>query len=909
MELSKAYNPKEHEDRIYKEWEDSGLFNPDTCIAQRHAAPDAPSFSLVLPPPNVTGTLHTGHAMTLSVEDLMVRYHRMKGERTLFLPGTDHAAIATQSRVEKTIFEQEGKTRYDLGRDELLRRVGAFAQESHDTIVNQCRKMGASLDWSREAYTFDEPRGRAVYAAFKKMYDDGLIYRAHRTVNWSVKGQSTHSDEEVEYVERDATLYTFKYSKDFPIEISTTRPETKLGDTAVAVHPGDARYKHLIGRTFTADVGAAAPLSIRIIGDESVDPGFGTGALGVTPAHSHIDYEMYQRHGLELIQVIGDDGRMTAAAGKDYAGLTVEEAREKFVAWLRRKGLLREETTIKQNVGVSQRFGDIIEVIPKLQWWVDVTKQFTIAESKIDGISSGQNVSLKELMLHVVRSGQVRIIPDRFEKIYFHWLENFQPWCISRQIWFGHRIPVWYRKSEQVNERSREQVEMRVGDVSPGAGWEQDPDTLDTWFSSGLWTFSTLGWPTFAETATAGKPGPENDLANYHPTSVLETGYDILFFWVARMILMTTYLRGEIPFKTVYMHGLVRDEQGRKMSKSLGNVIDPLDMIAQYGTDALRLAMVIGTTPGNDIKLSVEKIGGFKNFTNKLWNIARFALLSIPQPQMDPVRPAAQTLADRWILERFDMVVRDYTRQIESFNFSHAGEVLRDFTWTELADWYLEIAKVEGKKEALLNYLLVNVLKLWHPFMPFVTEAIWKEMFPGTFIMVQRLPESVGSGWWAEKIKSLFKTDTAIRQFSVLQEIVSAIRNLRAEQKIEPAKKVAAHIAAGAHADWLSQQTQIITSLARLETLTVAASGKPEQKSVLKVVAGMEVYLVVEGAVDAAAEKARLEKEAAQLTAYIGGLEKKLANQEYVQNAPAAVVAADRKRLADAQEKLQKIST
>ncbi|MEK9158778.1 MAG: valine--tRNA ligase, partial [Patescibacteria group bacterium] len=614
MELPKAYNPADYEDKIYQKWEESGLFNPDNLKLAKNAKPCLPAgrpFSIVLPPPNVTGTLHLGHAVMLAIQDVMVRYHRMKGDKTLWLPGTDHAGIATQTKVEKILMKEGLKNpKEELGREKFLARVRKFAQESHDTIVNQCKKMGASLDWSREAFTLDEPRALAVRAVFKKMYDDGLIYRGYRIVNWCPRCQSTLADDEVEHKEQKAKMYTFRYSQDFPFAIATTRPETKLGDTAVAVNPKDKRYKKYIGKTFEiknfagglpteASAKAGPDLKIKIIGSKEVDMKFGTGALGVTPAHSLVDYKMAQENDLPVIKVIGEDGKMTKEAVQ-YAGLPVLSAREKVVEALRRAGLMEKEEESINNLSVCYRCDTPIEPLPSQQWFISVSSKFKVQSSKIKGVKAGQKTTLKELMQKAVKGGQIKIIPERFKKTYFHWIDNLNDWCISRQIWYGHQIPVWYKGEETY-----------VGVEAPkGVGWKQDPDTLDTWFSSGLWTFSTLGWPK--ETA---------DLKTFHPTSVMETGYDILFFWVARMILMTTYVLGEVPFETVYLHGLVRDEQGRKMSKSLGNVIDPLDMVKKYGTDAVRLALLLGNTPGNDMALSEEKIAGFRNFTNKLWNI------------------------------------------------------------------------------------------------------------------------------------------------------------------------------------------------------------------------------------------------------------------------------------------------
>jgi valyl-tRNA synthetase len=856
-ELSKAYEPQQYEDTIYQKWEDSGLFNPDVCIAKGVTSNAADYFSIVLPPPNVTGNLHMGHAAMLAIQDVMVRHHRMKGDRTLWVPGTDHAAIATQSKVEKLVLEKEGRTKYDLGRDEFLKRVEKFAQESHDTIVNQSKKMGASLDWSREAYTLDKERNLAVRTVFKKMYDDGLIYRGYRVINWSVKGQSTASDDELVYIERPAKLYYFKYSKDFPITIATTRPETKLGDTAVAVNPGDKRYKKYIGQEFVIDVGAANPLKIKIIGDDSVEAEFGTGALGVTPAHSAVDFEMYQKqkaagNDIGLVQVIGEDGKMTAAAG-NYAGMLVSEAREKFVEYLKTNNLLEKEEDIVQNVGTSDRFGDVIEPLPKTQWFIDVNKP----------VAERGNKTLKELMQEVVKNKQIEIVPDRFEKTYFHWIDNLRDWCISRQIWFGHQIPVWYKGEE-----------IFVGVQAPeGDGWVQDPDTLDTWFSSGLWTFSTLGYPNLTA----------EDLKNYHPTSVMETGYDILFFWVARMILMTTYTLGVIPFKTVYLHGLVRDEQGRKMSKSLGNIIDPLDMIAKYGTDATRLSLLLGNTPGNDMKLSEEKIAGFRNFTNKLWNISRFMLLNIDDPKINTQEPKAKTLADAWILERLSMVVGKTSENIEKFNFSMAGEELRDFTWSDLADWYLEIAKVEGGKSEVLNYILNTMLKLWQPFMPFVTETIWQEVYGNDkLVMVEKWPVTTR--------KSLPESN----DFEIIKSIITGIRSLRAENKIEPAKKIGAYLNIGNRKDLIKENEEVVKIMARLEKLEFVESGA-------------EIALDLAGAVDVEKERPRLQKEIAEITKYISGLENKLSNQEFVNNAPPVVVEKEQAKLSEAKIKLEKL--
>ncbi len=705
----KPYDPQATEPRIYQEWEESGYFNPDRMVEDGHTEKDAEAYSIVLPPPNVTGRLHMGHALMLAVEDVFVRAKRMQGYRTLWVPGTDHAAIATQSVVEKDVLKKEGKSRHDLGREEMLKRINAFALESHDTIIGQLKTMGASLDWSREAFTLDEARTKAVHEVFKRMYDAGLIYRGNRIVNWDPKGQTTISDDEIVHEERQATLYTFKYAKDFPIAISTTRPETKVGDVAVAVHPDDIRYKEFVGKTYEVTF-CDVPLSIRVVADEEVDPAFGTGALGVTPAHSQIDWDIADRHDLPRPQVINEYAKMTVLGRLE--GLKTAAAREAVVEWLRTEGLLEKEESISQNVSTAERTGGIIEPLPKLQWFIDVNKEIP-----------GRGKSLKELMLEPVKDGRITIVPEHFDKTYFHWIENLRDWCISRQIWYGHRVPVWYRGDE-----------MAVGTAPEGDGWAQDEDTLDTWFSSGLWTFSTLGWPD--ETP---------DLKTYHPTALIETGYDILFFWIARMILMTGFVLDTVPFKTIYLHGLVRDAQGRKMSKSLGNNMDPLDIAAKYGADAARMALIVGNTPGTDTRISEDKIKGYKNFANKLWNITRYILT-----ESEDYTEAPLTEGDLAVRAEFDTLAADVTKDIEEFRIYMAAEKLYHYAWHRLADELIEESKAifaagddaaKESRKTLLRSLLTDLLKLLHPFMPFVTEEIWKSVrTEDTLLMVSPWP-------------------------------------------------------------------------------------------------------------------------------------------------------------------------
>ncbi len=750
-EMPKRYNPNEVEDDIYAKWLNSGYFTPENL-------PDLKNrkdiFSIVLPPPNVTGTLHMGHAVMLALQDAMVRFARMSGARTLWLPGTDHAAIATESKVEKILIDRDGKTRHDLGREKFLEKVNEFARNSHDTIVGQMKKMGTSVDWTREAYTLDEERSRAVKTAFVKMYDDGLIYRGFRVINWDPKGQTAVSDDEVEYKAEKTKLYTFKYWHDFPIPIATTRPETKVGDTAVAVHP-NGKYKEFIGQTFTGEF-AGASLQIKIVGDDAVDEEFGTGAVGVTPAHSIVDSEIAERHNLQMKQVIGEDGTMLASAGDLVRGKSVLEARKMVVDWLKENHLLEKEEEIEHNLAIAQRSGGVIEPLPKKQWFIDVNKKFTFHQSKrapINGLQDGQKISLKEAMRHIVDSGAIKIIPDRFEKVYYHWIDNLRDWNISRQIWFGHRIPVWYKGED-----------IFVG-IEPPAdqGWERDPDTLDTWFSSGLWTFSTLGWPQ----------EDSEDLTMYHPTSVLETGYDILFFWVARMILMSVYFLGEVPFHTVYLHGLVRAEDGSKMSKSKGNVIDPLDMIEKYGADATRLSLLIGTTPGNDTRLSEEKVASFRNFTNKLWNISRFIFMNVDEiKSIDAVEP--KTLDDKWILSEFYQLSQEIDEYYRNYRYSLLGEKLREFTWNKFADVYLENAKIQKGKstQEILLYILERLLVFWHPLAPFVTEEIYKRFDGGDLLMVHAWPQ----------ISEFSLSDEESKNFLLKQAIIEKVRVVRAQK-------------------------------------------------------------------------------------------------------------------------------
>ncbi len=847
--LAKAYEPQAYEDEIYQAWEASGFFNPDNLPTQGEA------FSIAMPPPNATGILHLGHASALAYEDLMIRYKRLQGLQTLWLPGTDHAAIATQTKVEK-ILASEGTDRHILGRDKFLARVKDYVANSRDIIKNQTKKMGSSCDWSREAYTFSDDLSQAVNTAFVRMYDDGLIYRGLRIVNWCPRCASTLADDEVEYQEQVGKLYYIKYG---PFVVATTRPETKLADTGLAVHPDDARYKNYLGQEIEIDL-AGHKITVKVFADSQVDPEFGSGAIGVTPAHSAVDYEFAQKNNLKIIKLIDEQGHILASGGK-YTGLDVQEARAKFLADLESAGLLVKVEDYPNNLSVCYRCSTAIEPLTSEQWFVAVDKK----------IAHRGNKTLKELAIEAVKSGDIKILPDRFEKVYYHWMENLHDWCISRQIWWGHRIPVWYTED---HEKIVTLNEAEASKLAQGKKITQDPDTLDTWFSSALWTFSTLGWPN--EEA--------KDFIKFHPTTVMETGYDILFFWVARMILMSEYLVGTKPFATVYLHGMVRDKEGRKLSKSLGNGIDPLDMISQYGTDALRLSLMMGAAPGADLKLYEEKIAGSRNFVNKLWNISRFIFSQTTDIHTVDVEPQTTDKLDQAILAKFNKLNKEVTEHLDKYEFSLAAIKLYQFTWTDFADSYVEIAKKQtlrraqgdvGKEDILL-YILERLLKLWHPFIPFVTEVIWKQFQTNALLMVEHWPKAQG------------KIDAqAILYFDGLVGVISYLRELKAENKISPSEFPPCKILSE---EVNREHLQLIADLARVK-LTSEDIDVESAK-----IWFCEIYINL--------KKEMSPKEKAELENYIKSLEAKLANENFVSNAPAQVVEENQKKLAAAKNKL-----
>jgi len=725
--LSPTYDPKSVEPAVGQRWRRSGYANPDKLPGAKRRKP----FSIAMPPPNVTGELHLGHALDITTQDILIRWKRMSGFAALWTPGTDHAGIATQILVERAL-KENNISRYEIGREVFLKHVWQWKEKYGQRIVDQIQRMGASCDWSREHFTMDSQLSKAVQAAFLQLYRDGLIYRGERVIHWCPDDRTGISDLEVDYREEQGALWFIRYplaSGDGSIIVSTTRPETMLGDTAVAVHPADERYSGRIGQR------VRLPLSEReipIVADRAVDQSFGTGAVKVTPAHDQTDFETGERHKLERLSVIGLDGRMTLEAG-EFAGLTTTEARMAIVERLRALGLLEREEPYTHNVAYCSRSNTKIEPLISRQWFV---KTRPLAARALAALKSGQTV----------------VVPDRFTKVLTHWLENIRDWNISRQLWWGHRLPIWYCVACDTPVASVSEPTSACKQCGDRA-FRQDEDTLDTWFSSGLWTFSTLGWPT----------KDAKDLKRFHPTSVLGTGWDILFFWVARMMMMSLYLRNEIPFKTIYLHGLVLNEQGKKMSKSKGTGVDPLPMADKYGTDALRLSLVVGTAPGLDFRMSEQKIAGQRNFCNKLWNISRY-VVSQPTPPVKTIK--AESLADRWILARLNETTRTVTRHLEKFQFGLAAEVLQEFIWKDFADWYVEIHKVE-KNTAMLRRVLRQSLILLHPFAPFISEAVWRAVGEPELLMIEPWP----------KISSA--SGSAARGFSKFQRLVIGLRNIR----------------------------------------------------------------------------------------------------------------------------------
>jgi len=868
-EIEKAYTPKTYEDKVYKKWEESGVFTPKI---DQNKEP----FTISIPPPNATGTLHLGHASFLSLQDIMIRHNRMKGKPTLWLPGTDHAGIATQNRVEKNLAEK-GISRHDLGRKKFLEEVDKFVENSRNTIRKQIRKMGSSCDWTRERFTLDKGLSKAVRTIFKKMFDDGLIYRGDRIVNWCPRCESTLADDEVDYKEVKDKLYWIKYG---PFTLATTRPETKLGDTAVAVHPDDKRYKKDVGKKYMIP-GVLGEFEVIVVADKEVDPDFGSGAIKVTPAHSFADFDIAKRHGIKAKAVINEQGKMMDNCGK-YAGMTTLECRKEILKDMDKMGLLEKEEDFMHNLSICYRCKTPIEPLISKQWFVAVDKPVIEHD--------GKKKSLKDRSIDAVRSKEIEIIPERFNKTYFHWMENLHDWCISRQLWYGHQIPVWY--CEDCNE---EIVEVEAPDKCTkckSVKLKQDPDTLDTWFSAGLWTFSTLGWPDQTE-----------DLKYFHPTSVLETGYDILFFWVARMIIMTTYALNEMPFKQVYLHGLIRTRDGKKMSKSdPSTCIDPLVMIDKYGTDALRLSVVIGSTPGNDLHLYEEKIAGYRNFVNKIWNAVRFSLLNIDEDalkeEFDP-KKHIQSPADKWILTKLEYLIKDISDDMNKYQFSEAGNKIYNFTWSELCDWYVEFSKGEHLNPNVLAFVIKNLLKLLHPFIPFVTEVLWENFHSEKMLIEEEWPEFNKDLIFAKEVENM----------ELLHQVIADIRSARAQHAVDPAKQIHAVIYAAKYKDFLEQKREPLMRMARLGELEIFEKGEKLDHAIALLTNELEIYLPLHEMIDIDKERARLEKELENLKGFEKTLKGKLENEGFVKSAPKEVVEKEKKRLEETTNSIKKIKS
>jgi valyl-tRNA synthetase len=889
-ELAKAYEFKEVEQRLYKWWESSGYFSPNNDPKSPDFDPEKKPYVISIPPPNVTGGLHLGHAMFVAMEDLMIRYHRMKGEPTLWVPGVDHAGIATQLQVEKMLAAQ-GRKREEIGRDAFEKEVWAWKEEYGGQITRQIRRLGASCDWTRERFTLDDGLSIAVREAFVRLYEKGLIYRGPRMTNWSPGLKTAVSDLEVEYVEEPGTLYYFKYClADDPqdyIPVATTRPETILGDSAVAVHPDDERYQKYIGRKVLVPI---LGRQIPVIADEYVDREFGTGSLKITPAHDPNDYEIGLRHNLDFISILDKDAVINENGGP-YQGLDRFACRKKIWADMKEAGLVIKEQPYTHTVPRSQRGGEIIEPMITTQWYVRME-------------------SLAKAGLQAVQEGKISIVPERFTKVYFNWLENIQDWCISRQLWWGHRIPVWY--CNQCGELTVSRTDPSECGHCASKEIHQETDVLDTWFSSGLWPFSTLGWPE-----------QTLDLKYFYPTTMMETGYDILFFWVARMIMMGIEFTGQAPFSIVYLHGLIRDENNVKMSKTKGNVIDPLTVMDEMGTDALRFTILVGSTPGNDMGLSLKKVEANRNFANKIWNAGRFVIGSLEKIPASPTKEAQWTLADSWIWARCQQLIREVERLFSNHQYGEAGRQIYDFFWSEFADWYVEIAKNQinegGDRAFYTGQTLVRVLdiclRLLHPFTPFLTEELWghlKEACAEKFaslapqivwadaLMISKWPEAQAvEGWEEEKIKS----------FNVIQEIVRGIRNARTDKKIAPSRKLPAAIAAGDKTGIVTEQITTIATLSALDPKrlkVVKSLAEKPQDSTPIITAGMEIYLTLSELLDNSAETTRLSKELQEVNTQIERLEN-LLSSSFAQKAPAPVVEKERERLANFKESAEKI--
>ncbi|MEW9700146.1 valine--tRNA ligase [Paenibacillus sp. SI8] len=870
LQMPTTYDPKEAERKWYDYWIKNEFFKAGN-------RPDAETYTIVIPPPNVTGMLHIGHALDFTLQDILTRTKRMQGYDTLWLPGSDHAGIATQTKVEQKLREQ-GQSRYDLGREKFLEKVWEWKEQYANTIREQWAKMGFSLDYSRERFTLDEGLSQAVREVFVSLYEKGLIYRGNYIINWDPAARTALSDIEVEYKEVQGALYHLEYKTtdgSGSIVVATTRPETMLGDTAVAVHPKDERYQHLIGKMLLLPI---VNREIPVIADEYVDKEFGSGAVKITPAHDPNDFEVGKRHDLPQILVMDESGTMNANAGP-YQGLDRFDCRKQIVADLKEQGVLLKIEEHVHQVGHSERSGAVIEPYLSTQWFV---KMQPLADQAIAAQKSGKGVNF---------------VPDRFEKTYLHWIENVRDWCISRQLWWGHRIPAWH--CADCGGVTVERQDAMACSHCQSSNIRQDNDVLDTWFSSALWPFSTLGWPNETE-----------DMKRFYPTSVLVTGYDIIYFWVARMIFTALEFTDQIPFKDVLMHGLVRDSEGRKMSKSLGNGVDPLEVIEKYGADAMRYMISTSSTPGQDLRFRWERVEQARNFANKIWNASRFALMNlegVTAADIDLSGPMGT--ADRWILHRLNETVREVTRLIDSYEFGETGRLLYNFIWDDLCDWYIEFSKLslygadaEAKKktQSVLAYVLDQTQRLIHPFMPFISEEIW-----------QHLPhegETITLAAWPTE-NAAFESPDAVREMELLMEAIRSVRNIRAEVNVPMSKKVELLVkpASSEAQNILRSNEEYLRRFCNTSLLQIDAEMAAPEKAMTSVITGAELFLPLAGLIDIAQELVRLDKELQTLRGEVERIEKKLSNEGFVAKAPAKVIDEEKAKLADYADKRDKV--
>ena len=864
-ELAKAYEPQEVEGRIYDFWMKGGYFHAEVD-------PKKKPYTIVIPPPNITGQLHMGHAWDETLQDILIRWKRMQGYSALWLPGTDHASIATEAKIVEAMRE-EGLSKEDLGREGFLERAWAWKDKFGGRILEQLKLLGSSCDWDRLRFTMDEGCSKAVRHVFVKLYEEGLIYRGERIINWCPNCKTAISDAEVIFEEQQGSFWHLRYplaDGSGYIQLATTRPETMLGDTAVAVHPEDERYKHLVGKNVILPL---VNKEIPIVADEYVEMDFGTGVVKITPAHDPNDFEVGQRHNLPVINVMNEDGSINENGGK-YAGLSGLEARKQIVKDLEEGGYLIKVEPLKHNVGTCQRCHTVVEPRVSTQWFV---KMEPLAGPAID----------------VVKDGAIRLIPDRMEKTYYNWMENIKDWCISRQLWWGHRIPAWY--CEDCGETIVSETDEDTCPKCGGKHLHQDSDTLDTWFSSALWPFSTLGWPDNT---------PE--LEYFYPTNTLVTGYDIIFFWVARMIFSGLKHTGKAPFDTVLFHGLLRDSQGRKMSKSLGNGIDPVDVINQYGADALRFTLVTGNSPGNDARYSDEKVAASRNFANKIWNAARFIHMNIDGHDVPCALPATLSLEDQWIVSRFNTVAKEVTENLDKFELGMAVSKLYDFIWDDFCDWYIELAKrpLSGEDQAVaqntrqvLVWVLTHTLALLHPFMPFVTEEIWQSLpHDGEALIVAPWPQY-------EEGHAFPQAEAEMKK---VMELITAVRTRRSEMNVPPSKKAHLYIETGDTAAFEAER-EAIAKLAYCSAVEIGESFPQAEGSVTVVTAACRGYLPMDDLVDKKAETARLTKELEGAKKQLATAEAKLQNEKFISKAPQNVIDGVKDNAAKLREKVRMI--